>query len=175
MRPFGSDIIIDGFDIDNENHNIDHYETFAIALREQFDTDNSKTYYLSAAPQCPIPDESIPPGALQQADFVWVQFYNNPSCNIDAPGFRQSFKVWSDLLASWTKVRGPKLYIGTAGVEGAGSGYVKGSGLGTRVRTARGLYVENFGGVMVWDGSEAALNVDQFDVCYLEYAKSALH
>ena len=175
LRPFGSDIIIDGFDIDNENHNTDHYETFAIALREQFDTDDSKTYYLSAAPQCPIPDESIPLGALQQADFVWVQFYNNPSCNIDAPGFRQSFKAWSDFLASGTQVRGPRLYIGAAGFEGAGSGYVKGSGLGTRVRTARGLYVENFGGVMLWDGSEAALNVDQYGVDYLGYAKSALH
>jgi chitinase len=175
LRPFGADIIIDGFDIDNENHNTDHYEAFAIALREQFDTDNSKTYYLSAAPQCPIPDESIPIGALQQADFVWVQFYNNPSCNLDAPGFQQSFKKWSDLLASGTKVRGPRLYIGAAGFEGAGSGYVKDSGLGTRVRTARGLYVENFGGVMLWDGSEAALNVDQYGVEYLSYAKSALH
>ena len=175
LRPFGTDIVIDGFDIDNENHNTDHYETFAIALREQFTTDDSKTYYLSAAPQCPIPDESIPVGTLQQADFVWVQFYNNPSCNIDAQGFQQSFKAWSDLLASGTIVRGPRLYIGAAGFEGAGSGYVKGSGLGTRVRTARGLYVENFGGVMLWDGSEAALNVDEYGVDYLSYAKSALH
>jgi chitinase len=175
LRPFGTDIILDGFDIDNENQNTDHYETLAIALREQFDTDDSKTYYLSAAPQCPIPDESIPLGALQQADFVWVQFDNNPSCNIDAPGFQQSFKAWSDLLASGTQVRGPRLYLGAAGFEGAGSGYVKGSGLGTRVRTARGLYVENFGGVMLWDGSEAALDVDQYGVDYLSYAKSALH
>jgi len=175
LRPFGTDIILDGFDIDNENHNTEHYETFAIALREQFDSDNSKTYYVSAAPQCPIPDESIPIGALQQADFVWVQFYNNPSCNIDSPGFQQSFKAWSDLLASGTQVRGPRLYIGAAGFGGAGSGYVKGSGLGTRVRSARGLYVDNFGGVMLWDGSEAALNVDQYGVDYLGYAKSALH
>lgn len=175
LRPFGTDIVVDGFDVDNENHNTDHYETFAIALREQFDSDHSKTYYLSAAPQCPIPDESIPLGALQQADFVWVQFYNNPSCNIDAPGFQQSFKAWPDLLASGTLVRGPRLYIGAAGFEDAGSGYFKGSGLGTRVRTARGLYVENFGGVMLWDGSEAALNVDQYGVDYLGYAKSVLH
>jgi chitinase len=175
LRPFGTDVIVDGFDLDNENHSTEHYETFATALREQFDTDDSKIYYLSAAPQCPIPDESIPLGALQQADFVWVQFYNNPSCNIDTPGFRQNFQAWSDLLASGTQVRVPRLYIGAAGFEGAGSGYVKGSGLGTRVRTARGLYVENFGGVMLWDGSEAALNVDQYGVDYLEYAKSALH
>lgn len=175
LRPFGTEVVVDGFDLDNEDHSTEYYETFAIALRERFTTDDSKTYYLSAAPQCPIPDESIPLGALQQADFVWVQFYNNPSCNIDAPGFRQSFKAWSDLLASGTQVRGPRLYIGAAGFEGAGSGYVKGSGLGTRVRTARGLYVENFGGMMLWDGSEAALNVDQYGVDYLDYTKAALH
>jgi chitinase len=175
LRPFGTDIIVDGFDIDNEDHSTEHYERFATALRELFTTDESKTYYLSAAPQCPIPDESIPIGALQQADFVWVQFYNNPSCNIDSPGFQQSFKAWSDLLASGTQVRGPRLYIGAAGFEGAGSGYVKGSGLGTKVSSARGLYVENFGGVMLWDGSEAALNVDSYGVDYLEYAKAALH
>jgi len=175
LRPFGTDVIIDGFDLDNEDHSTEHYDTFATALREQFDTDDSKTYYLSAAPQCPIPDESIPLGALQQADFVWVQFYNNPSCNIDAPGFQQRFKAWSDFLASGTQVRGPRLYIGAAGFEGAGSGYVKGSGLGTRVRSARGLYVDNFGGMMLWDGSEAALNVDQYGVDYLHYAKTALH
>lgn len=84
LRPFGTDVTVDGFDLDNENHSTEHYETFATALRERFTTDDSKTYYLSAAPQCPIPDESIPLGALQQADFVWVQFYNNPSCNIDS-------------------------------------------------------------------------------------------
>jgi chitinase len=175
FRPFGTDIVVDGFDLDNEDRSTEHYETFATALRERFTTDDSKTYYLSAAPQCPIPDESSSIGTLQQADFVWVQFYNNPSCNIDAPGFQQSFKAWSDLLASSTQVRGPRLYIGAAGFEGAGSGYVKGSGLGTRVSSARGLYVDNFGGMMLWDGSEAALNVDSYGVDYLDYAKAALH
>lgn len=177
LRPFGPDVVLDGFDIDNENHSTTYYEAFAIALREQFASDFSKTYYLSAAPQCPIPDESIPLGVLQQADFIWVQFYNNPSCDLDSPGFRDSFRAWSDLIAEGTSSRGPKprLYIGVAAFEGAGSGYVKGSGLGTRVRTARGLYVENFGGVMLWDGSSASVNVDQYDVDYLEYAKAALH
>lgn len=175
LRPFGSDTILDGFDIDNENHNTDHYDTFATALRNLYDTDSSKTYYLSAAPQCPIPDESIPPGALQQADFVWVQFYNNPSCNLDSPGFAQSFRAWSDLLAEGSTSGGPRLYIGAAAFPEAGSGYVKGSGLGSRVRTARGLYVENLGGVMLWSGSEAVVNVDLYGVDYLKYAKEALH
>ncbi|KAM0720620.1 hypothetical protein Q7P37_004757 [Cladosporium fusiforme] len=175
LRPFGPDVKIDGFDIDNENHSTDHYEAFATTLREKFTSDPSKTYYLSAAPQCPIPDESIPLGALLQADFVWVQFYNNPSCNIDSVGFQESFREWSKLLSGGGANAGPRLYIGAAGFEGAGSGYVKGSGLGTRVRTARGLYVDNLGGVMLWDGSEGVANVDQDGVDYLEYAKASLH
>lgn len=176
LRPFGPDVRVDGFDIDNENHRTDHYQTFTTALRAKLDSDSSKTYYLSAAPQCPIPDESIPLGALLQADFVFVQFYNNPSCNLDSAGFQESFRRWSSLLGEGTaNALRPRLYVGAAGFEGAGSGYVKGSGLGTRVRTARELYVDNLGGVMLWDGSEAGANLDQYGVSYLEYAKAALH
>lgn len=176
LRPFGgTDVVIDGFDIDNENHSTDYYVTFATALRENFDTDNSKTYYLSAAPQCPIPDESIPLGALQQADFVWVQFYNNPSCNLDSPSFEQSFKDWSALLANGApEGRGPRLYVGAAGFEGAGSGYVNGPGLFHGIANVTSLHLDNFGGVMLWDGSEAVLNVDQTGFTYLDYAKGAL-
>lgn len=64
LRPFGADVVIDGFDIDNENHDTSYYGTFANALRQQFTQDSSKTYYLSTAPQCPIPDESIPMEAM---------------------------------------------------------------------------------------------------------------
>lgn len=176
LRPFGgTDVVIDGFDIDNENHSTEYYETFASALREQFDNDDSKTFYLSAAPQCPIPNESIPLGALRQADFVWVQFYNNPSCNLDSPSFEQSFQNWSRLLAEGTQGgREPRLFIGTAGFEGAGSGYVDGPGLFHKIRNVPDLHVDNFGGVMLWDGSEAVLNVDQGSVDYLQYAKAGL-
>lgn len=176
LRPFGaSDVKIDGFDIDNENKNTAYYSVFAHALREKFASDPSKTYYLSAAPQCPIPDASIPLDVLLISDFVWVQFYNNPSCNIDSVGFQDSFRQWSNALSGGGWNTSPRIYIGAGGFEGAGSGYVKGSGLGTRVRTARELYVKNLGGVMLWDGSEGAANVDQYGVSYLEYAKEALH
>lgn len=60
LRPFGPDVKFDGFDIDNENHDPTSYVTFASELRSLFGEDPSKTYYLSAAPQCPFPDESIP-------------------------------------------------------------------------------------------------------------------
>lgn len=78
LRPFGPEVVVDGFDIDNETGNSQYWGTFAITMREYYTTDTSKTYYLSAAPQCPIPDASMPLDAMQVADFVWVQFYNHP-------------------------------------------------------------------------------------------------
>ena len=175
LRPFGSSVIVDGFDIDNENHVTDYYITFATALRQHFASDPSKTYHLSAAPQCPMPDDSIPLGVMTQADFVWVQFYNNPSCNLDSEGFQDSFAAWSaNLSASSTTPGKPRVYVGAGAFSGAGSGYVQGDGLSGPVSLGRELHTDNLGGIMLWDGSEALANVDQYGVDYLEYAKAAL-
>lgn len=174
LRPFGPDTIVDGFDIDNESHNADYYDTFTIALRAQFAQDSSKTYYLSAAPKCPVPDGSIPLSVLQAADFVWVQFYNNPSCNLDSDGFQASFAAWSELLSRGPRPGWPKLYVGAPSFEKGGSGYVAGSALSYRFNLAVELYVDNMGGMMLWDGSEAMDNVDQDTIMdYLSYAKAA--
>ena len=55
---------------DNENKDQTGYTTFVKALRTQFATDKSKQYYISAAPQCPLPDASIPVDAMKLMDFV---------------------------------------------------------------------------------------------------------
>ena len=174
IRPFGPDVVLDGFDIDNENHDTSHYNAFATALKAQYKKDTNKDYYLSAAPQCPIPDESIPLGAMKQADFVWVQFYNNPICNLNSTGFQDSFSAWSKQLMSNGTTPGPRLYIGAPGFAGAGSGYTNGSQFGGIVQQARSLNVSNFGGVMLWDGSEGTANIDEYGVSYLDYAKAAV-
>jgi hypothetical protein len=58
--------------------------TFITKLRELFLNDDRKKYYLSAALQCPRPDIHIPLASMQSSiDFIWIQFYNNPSCNLD--------------------------------------------------------------------------------------------
>lgn len=151
LRPFGPDVVVDGFDIDNENHDTSYYQTFAYALRQQFAQDNGKTYYLSAAPQCPMPDESIPMEAMMEADFVWVQFYNNPQCNLDSIGFQSSFAAWSaNFSEGSTTPERPRLYIGAGGFQGAGTGYVAGSGLSSVMSLVRELYVDNLGGIMLW-------------------------
>jgi chitinase len=75
-----------------------HYEDLALNLRAHFSSSAKKTYYLSSAPQCPLPDASNPLPMLLLCDFVWVQFYNNPSCEIGSSGFEASVKQWSTAL-----------------------------------------------------------------------------
>ena len=106
LRPFSQDVVVDGFDIDNENHNTSYYHPFAIALRQHFAKDPSRIYYLSTAPQCPMPDASIPVGAMIESDFVWVQFYNNPECDLNSPGFQSSFASWSANLSASSSMPG---------------------------------------------------------------------
>lgn len=177
MRPFGS-VKIDGFDVDNEDHSTKYYDTFVAALRSTYSGDKTKQYYISGAPQCPRPDASIPLGAMQTMDFVFVQFYNNAmaGCDIGLPGFIDSFKAWSgDLSGNGTVVgKGPKLYIGAPACETcAGKGYLDPANVTSVIKSAMTAGVNNFGGVMLWDGSEAKNNTGaQGD--YLQVVKSVL-
>lgn len=157
---------------DNEDHSTSGYSTFVSSLRTAMNADSSKTYYISAAPQCPRPDASIPLDAMQSMDFVFVQFYNNGDCNIGATGFTESFKAWSSDLSA--KGAGPKLYIGAPGCETcAGSGYLDANSMASAVANAKSAGVSNFGGIMLWDGPEALANV-QDGKDYTAVVKGAL-
>ena len=177
MRPFGK-VVIDGFDIDNEDHSTKYYNTFVSALRSTFSGDKTKQYYISGAPQCPRPDASIPLAAMQTMDFVFVQFYNNAmaGCDIGQPGFIDSFKAWSNDLSgnSTTAGKGPKLYIGAPACEEcAGKGYLEPANMTSVIKSAIKAGVGNFGGVMLWDGSDAKNNTGAGGD-YLKVVKSAL-
>ncbi len=158
---------------DNENHNTSYYNTFAKALRSQYAKDPSKPYYISAAPQCPRPDASIPLGAMQHADFVWVQFYNNGDCNINEPGFDASFAAWSSGLAAAGRA-GAKVFVGAPAFEGGGTGYLPSNRVASVIQGAKARGTSNFGGVMLWDGPEAQFNVDQEGRNYIKTVKAAL-
>ena len=155
LRPFGS-VKLDGFDIDNEDHSTTSYGTFTSALRKSLDADPSKKYYISAAPQCPRPDASIPLDAMKTMDFIFVQFYNNPSCNVGSSGFVDSLKAWSSDLGS-----GPKLYVGMPGcAECAGSGYLDAGSMASALASAKSAGISNLGGVSLWDGPSSMANGD---------------
>ena len=177
MRPFGV-VKVDGFDIDNEDHSTKFYNTFISALRKTYSGDSTKQYYISGAPQCPRPDASIPLAAMQTMDFVFVQFYNNAmaGCDIGQPGFIDSFKAWSGDLSGNSTVagKGPKLYIGAPACEEcAGKGYLEPADMTSVIQSAMKAGVANFGGVMLWDGSEAMNNTGAGGD-YLKVVKSAL-
>ncbi|KAL9132241.1 MAG: hypothetical protein Q9217_000045 [Psora testacea] len=173
LRPFGS-VKLDGFDVDNESHSHTKITTFVKALRQELNKDTSKIYYITAAPQCVRPDESIPLDAMQIMDFVWVQFYNNvqANCNVDQPGFAASFKAWANDLSA--NGAGPKLYIGAPGCGGelcAGSGYAEPDALPGIVQSVQSA--KNLGGIMLWDGPRAKQNTAGAKD-YLQVAKGAL-
>lgn len=177
MRPFGK-VVIDGFDIDNEDHSTKYYNTFISALRSTFTGDETKQYYISGAPQCVRPDASIPLAAMQTMDFVFVQFYNNAmaGCDIGQPGFIDSLKAWSNDLSgnSTAAGKGPKLYIGAPACEEcAGKGYLEPANMTSVIKSAMKAGIGNLGGVMLWDGSEAKNNTGA-EGDYLKVVKSAL-
>jgi chitinase len=54
-RPFG-DAILDGVDLDIEGGSATGYAAFVTQLRTHFDSDKTKKYMITGAPQCVFPD-----------------------------------------------------------------------------------------------------------------------
>jgi len=107
-------------------------------------------------------------------DFVFVQFYNNGPCNIGQSGFLDSLKAWSNDLGTNLTRAAPKLYIGApACASCAGSGYLDPNAMQSLIRSATNASIESFGGVVLWDGAEALLNIHDGNT-YLHTVKSAI-
>jgi chitinase len=154
-----------------------HFDTLGFTLRTHYET-ASKHYYLSSAPQCPFPDASDPPALLLLCDFVWVQFYNNPPCEIGSAGFDASIKQWSAALEASTLVSKPRLYVGAPAFSEAGvSAYAhigNAEGMMGIANSVEKMGLNNFGGVMFWDGPEGMLNLEGGkDI--ISWAKEGLH
>lgn len=161
LRPFG-DASIDGFDFDFET-STQNLVPFARTLRSLMDEDTSKSYYLTAAPQCPYPDladESLLRSDVH-LDAVFVQFYNN-YCGL--PSFQPNattqstfnFHTWDSWAAS-KKGNSTSVFLGVpASSTAAGSGYLSAADLGPVVEYCQKF--RHFGGVMMWDASQAIGN-----------------
>ncbi|CUM65542.1 uncharacterized protein PRCAT00003188001 [Priceomyces carsonii] len=153
-RPF-DDAVVDGFDFDIENNQQTGYTALADKLRDYFDGDSSKTYYLSAAPQCPYPDQSV--GDLMansKLDFAFIQFYNN-YC---ALGSSFNYDTWADYAKSAPNSN-IKLFVGLpASSLSAGSGYNDASTVADYVDKFQND--AHFGGFSLWDASSAWANTN---------------
>lgn len=165
-RPFG-DAVVDGFDFDLESP-AQNLAPFARRLRELMDQasgnskSNSRTnFYLTAAPQCPFPDKNVG-DVLDNVslDAVFVQFYNNPQCSLNAFSSGQTqgfnFERWDQWARSTSKNKNVKVLVGAPASQDSGSGYVDGDRLKAVVQYSKQF--KSLGGVMVWDASHLAGN-----------------
>ncbi|KAI0845219.1 glycoside hydrolase family 18 protein [Daldinia vernicosa] len=189
-RPFG-DAVVDGFDLDIEAP-LQNMAPFAARLRENIDKANAagnRKFYLSAAPQCPFPDMNnlalMQGDAAVAFDFVMVQFYNNPKCDIrvftGAPGSGSgsvsardtndptktgfNMAVW-DEWARTSKNPNTKIFLGIPGGPTAVSPSEKASykapqALGPIIAYSKQF--SSFGGVMIWDMSQVWANPNFLD------------
>jgi chitinase len=186
-RPFGK-TFVNGWDFDIElNGGSSQYYQYMIAkLRSNFASDSANQYYISGAPQCPLPEPNM--GIIignSTFDYVWTQFYNNnngldnttyESCalgiNGDAPF---NFNEWLSFLAT-TPSKDAKLFIGvpasTLAANGGSGGaiyYASPDQLATVVSGVEGE--SQFGGIMMWSAGYSDSNVN--NGC--TYAQEAKH
>ncbi|KAL8534502.1 hypothetical protein ACS0TY_010498 [Phlomoides rotata] len=147
--PLGQ-VALDGvdFDIEASLSNL-YWEDLAKALAG-YSTSERKVY-LSAAPQCFFPDYYLDT-ALRTGlfDYVWVQFYNNPPCDIRSgvSGLLASWNQWSAYLAQFSAET--QLFMGLpASPNAAGGGYIEPDQL---VRDILPVIrkTTNYGGLMLW-------------------------
>lgn len=126
------------------------------------DSKKGKKFYLTAAPQCIFPDK-LNQEMLDAITFdaVFVQFYNNPRCgqeNFLDPATKEKFNigVWDKWVIETSSNKDVKVFLGIPGGVSAvktGGGYVEGNKLGPVIEYCKGF--GSFGGVMIWDASQA--------------------
>ncbi|KAI1127416.1 glycoside hydrolase superfamily [Nemania abortiva] len=153
-RPFGS-AVVDGFDFDFES-TTQNFVPFASQLRSLMDSDGSKTFYLSAAPQCVYPDAAMNDMLNGAISFDWIniQFYNNwcGVINFSNPN-AWNFGTWDTWAKQTSKNPNVRVFIGVPANTGAGGGYVDATTLGSIISSTKSEY-SSFGGVMMWDMSQ---------------------
>ena len=140
MSFFFQSAILDGVDLDIEDHKSGGYAQLVKKLRELEKGAGTRKYLITGAPQCPYPDMPLGPKpgtALgdqgSQFDHVYVQFYNNYRHTGDPAQFDANVKQWLQFAAGakqahdWLMVlkratgTGPKIFVGMpAATGGAG-------------------------------------------------------
>ncbi|KAL3146903.1 Chitinase 2 [Trebouxia sp. C0009 RCD-2024] len=182
LRPFG-DAVLDGIDLDIEcaaqGTNPAYYTTFVQQLRALMSNSSSPdaataslkttSYLITAAPQCVFPDAYLGPDteglvlteSAMQIDYLWPQFYNNPSCQFNSTdagaGFQQSFHNWS----SWAASAAPamEVLVGLpASPSAAGMGYMPPDVEDKQIKLIRTGNATNFDGVMLWSAAWESAN-----------------
>ena len=144
-RPLG-DAVLDGIDFDIELGSTQYWDDLARSLSAY--SSQGKKVYLTAAPQCPFPDNHL--GAALNTnlfDYVWVQFYNNPSCQYASGDVSKLISSWNQWTSS---VTAQLIFMGLpAAPAAAGSGYIPPDILISQVLPVI-KQSPKYGGVMLW-------------------------
>jgi chitinase len=149
FRPFTT-AILDGVDLDIEGGGSTGYTAYVRRLRELMNADKSRSWYITAAPQCPYPDALLGPqpgkvlgDAPELFDFLSVQFYNNWCGGHNPDLLLSAFNVWAKA--------GPKILAGVPAASGAGNPFIPRTQLPGLLNQMKASPA--FGGVMLWDAS----------------------
>ncbi|KAK8856371.1 glycoside hydrolase superfamily [Apiospora arundinis] len=178
-RPFdynGNGFSVDGFDLDIEHPSTDGsagYNALVTKLRSLYATVPGSAFYLTASPQCVVPDANMKDMlAATTFDMIFIQFYNTPQCSartwananpnykpgdtsVTTAGF--TYDAWGTWLAS-TSSKDARLYIGLPGSAAAAN---PGNDLSSAQASniANAYYCRaNFGGMAVWEATYASAN-----------------
>ncbi|KAL8892889.1 MAG: hypothetical protein Q9215_000253 [Flavoplaca cf. flavocitrina] len=180
-RPFG-DAVVDGFDFDIESEITGNdpasqyrgYGTMIDTLRVFFAADSDKEYYISAAPQCVIPDAHLSqPIETAWFDFLFVQFYNTPQCSarayFDASYGRVgdkpssiSFDAWVNFVRTKALNKDVKLYIGLPAAPAVTYDpemYIAPDDVYNLIDLFQCRYPKEFGGIMVYEATYSEQNL----------------
>ncbi|KAL2424386.1 Endochitinase A1 [Exophiala dermatitidis] len=168
-RPFGQNVV-DGFDLDIESGGGFGYADLVTELRSKF-ASQSQQYYISAAPQCVVPDPQLA-NAIQNADFdyIFVQYYNSARCS--ASSLFSSGKLntatditfgWASWLRTYSKNKAVQLYVGLPASQSAAndaSFYLSLPEVKALLEAYACSYTYRsiFGGVMLWEATYSANN-----------------
>ncbi|TVY15023.1 Endochitinase 2 [Lachnellula arida] len=170
-RPFNT-TFVNGWDFDLESNSGNEYFQYMIAkLRSNFASDSANTYYITGAPQCPIPEPNM--GEVignSTFDYLWVQFYNNNNYSIDpcSLGFDGNapfnYDDWVTFIAG-TPSADAKVFIGVPAAPLAANGSPSGEtyyATPDQISTLVAEYKSNshFGGVMMWSAGFSDTNVN---------------
>jgi chitinase len=156
---------VDGFDYDFESAT-SNMVPFGVEMRRLMDeatAGGDKSYYITAAPQCPFPDhaneEALDGGVF--FDFIQIQFYNN-FCSVasfvEGTETQNNFNIgtWDDWAANISLNPNVKILLGIPANTGAGAGYTDGTKLAAAIQYSK--QYASFGGVMMWDMSQLYAN-----------------
>ncbi|KAL8665666.1 MAG: hypothetical protein Q9168_007649, partial [Polycauliona sp. 1 TL-2023] len=182
-RPFG-DAVIDGFDFDIESQVTGNdptsqyrgYGKLINTLRVLFATDFENQYYISASPQCVVPDVHLgQPIETASFDFLFIQFYNTPQCSarayFDASYGRVgntpssiSFDSWVNFVRTKALNKDVKLYIGLPAAPLPALAYdtkmyIAPEDVVNLIDVFQCRYPKEFGGIMVFEATYSEQNL----------------